>query len=190
MESTLRWLVFLRVCACVGIGGFANILWHENRKTYGEECSGAVRAGKLVAACERVRLGKNRGPCKVLCNNEPFLLAEPCVAAHRRKNIKVIKLLRKCPDLSSVEKMWGWARKMLRKRDLADLSAGRRNLGKTIDRQRVRSLLNSAAAQHVAAKLFKRLLKTGKNVSAARGLCFDTANRCRRTSSIITLFTL
>ena len=34
-----------------GIGGFANILWHGNRKTDGEEWSAAARAGKLVAAC-------------------------------------------------------------------------------------------------------------------------------------------
>ena len=65
--------------------------------------------------------------------------------------------------------MWGWARKKLRRRDLADLSAGRRILGKTAYRQRILSLLNSAAAQHVAAKFFKRLHKTAVNVSAAKG---------------------
>ena len=91
------------------------------------------------------------------------------MAAYRRKNIELIKLPARFPDLNPVEKMWGWARKKLRKRDLADLSAGRRILGKTAYRQRIRSLLNSATAQHVAAKFFKRLHKTAINVSAAKG---------------------
>ena len=63
-------------------------------------------------------------------------------------------------DLHPVEKMWGWARKKLRKRDSADRSAGRPILGKIAYRQRVRSLLNSSAAQHEATKFSKRLHKT------------------------------
>ena len=91
------------------------------------------------------------------------------MAAYRVKNIQLIKLPAKSPDLNPVEKMWGWMRKKLRKRDLADLSAGRRILGKTAYRQRVRSLLNSPAAQHVAKKFFKRLQKTAIKVSEAKG---------------------
>ena len=91
------------------------------------------------------------------------------MAVYRRKNIRLIKLPAKSPDLNPVEKMWGWARKKLRKRDLADLTAGRCILGKTAYRQRLRCLLNSAAAQHVASKFFKRLHKTARLVSAAGG---------------------
>ena len=57
-------------------------------------------------------------------------------------------------DLNPIEKMWGWARKKLRKRGLADLTARHRILGKIAYRQRLRCLLNSAAAQHVASKFF------------------------------------
>ena len=71
------------------------------------------RAGTLVAACKRVRPGKNRGPWKVLCDNESFLRAVPSMAAYRRKNIEFIKLPTKSPDFNPVEKMWGWARKKL-----------------------------------------------------------------------------
>ena len=153
----------------VGIGGFADVMWHESRKTDSEEWSAVVRAGKLVAACKRVRPGKHRGPWKVLCDNESFLRAEASMAAYRRMNIELIKLPAKSPDLNPVEKMWGWARKKLRKRDLVDLSAGRRILGKTAYRHRIRTLLNSAAAQRVATKFFKRLHKTAQLVSAAKG---------------------
>ena len=144
-------------------------MWHESRKTDSEEWSAVVRAGKLVAACKRVRPGKHRGPWKVLCDNESFLRAEASMAAYRRMNIELIKLPAKSPDLNPVEKMWGWARKKLRKRDLVDLSAGRRILGKTAYRHRIRTLLNSAAAQRVATKFFKRLHKTAQLVSAAKG---------------------
>ena len=73
------------------------------------------------------------------------------------------------PDLNPVEKMWGWSRKKLRKRDLADLSAGRPLLGKTAYRQRVRCLLRNAAAQHVARKFFKNLHKVATQNFAAKG---------------------
>ena len=72
-------------------------------------------------------------------------------------------------DLSPVEKMWGWARKKLRKRDLADLSAGRPLLGKTPYRQRVHLLLNSADATRLATKFFRHLHKVATKISAARG---------------------
>ena len=91
------------------------------------------------------------------------------MAAYRRKNIQLIKLAAKPLNLNPVEKMWGWARKKLRKRELADLTAGRRIVGKTAYRQRLRCLLNNAAAQHVASKFFKRLRETAKLVSAAEG---------------------
>ena len=91
------------------------------------------------------------------------------MAAYRRKNIQLIKLPAKSPDLNPVEKMWGWARKKLRKRGLADLTARHRILGKIAYRQRLRFLLNNAAAQHVASKFFKRPHKTARLFSAAEG---------------------
>ena len=138
----------------IGVGGFADILLHENRTTDSEEWSAAVRAGKLVDACKGVHPGKIHGPWKVLCDNESFLRAAPSMAAYRRKNMQLIKLPATSPDVNPVEKMWGWAWKKLRKRGLADLSAGRRLSGKTAYRQRVRSLLNNPAAQQVASNFF------------------------------------
>ena len=91
------------------------------------------------------------------------------MAAYRRKNIQIIKLPPKSLDLNPVEKMWGWARKKLRKRDLADLSSVRRTLGKTAYRQHVRSFLSSSATQQVATRFYKHLHKTAIKVSEARG---------------------
>ena len=125
--------------------------------------------GKLVEACKRVRPGKTRGPWRVLCDNETFLRAKESLAAYRRPRIELIKLSPRSPDLNPVEKMWGWSRKKLRRRDLADLSAGRPLLGRTAYRQRVRCLLRSSAAQRVAGKFFKNLHKVATKVSAAKG---------------------
>ena len=110
-------------------------------------------------ACNRVHPGKIHGPWKVLCDNESFLRAAPSMAAYRRKNMQHIKLPATSPDVNPVEKMWGWAWKKLRKRGLADLSAGRRLLGKSAYRQRVRSLLNNPAAQEVASQFFSASTK-------------------------------
>ena len=148
---------------------FSDILWHGDRKTNAEEWSAAVRAGRLVDAGKRVHPGKSRGPWKVFYDNEFCWHADLSRATHRRHNIQLIQMPSKSPDLNPVKKMWGWARKRLRERDLADLSGGRPVLGKTTYRQRVRLLLNIADAKRVATKLFKHLHKVATKASAAKG---------------------
>ena len=75
----------------------------------------------------------------------------------------------KSPDLNPVEKMWGWARKKLRRMDLADLKARRPVLATIAYRERIRRLLQSADAKRVAKSFFRRLNSAAKKVVKANG---------------------
>ena len=48
-----------------------------------------------------MRPGKNRGPWRVLCDNETFLRAKASLAAYRRPRIELIKLPPRSPDFQS-----------------------------------------------------------------------------------------
>ena len=154
----------------LGSGGFAPILWHQDRKTNTEEwVDDAIKSGSLQKALRAVNPGKVRGPWVILCDNESFLRAKPCMALYRRLNIKLLKLPAKSPDLNPVEKMWGWARKQLRAMDLADLAARRPVLGKTAYTERIKRLLKSPRAQRVAQNFAKNLITVAKRVVKAKG---------------------
>lgn len=150
-------------------GGFAPVLWHENRKTDAEEWAGAIKEGALQAALRAVNPGRRAGPWTILCDNEAFLRAPACRKLYSRLRIELWKLPARSPDLNPIEKMWGWTRKRLNKMDLADLVAGRPVPGKMAYTQRLKRLLKTQAAQRVA-KAFSRNLRTvAARVQKAKG---------------------
>ena len=104
----------------VGPGGFAPVLWHSERKTDNVEWSAAVRDGLLTKALRAVNPGKTSGPWVVLCDNESFLEHETSKRAYRKPRISLLHIPAKSPDLNPVEKFWGWARKKIHKKDLAE----------------------------------------------------------------------
>ena len=83
--------------------------------------------------------------------------------------IELWKLLAKSPDFNRMEKLWGWVRKELRRRGLADLVARRPALGKTAYKERVKRILKSAKAQAVAKNLLGNLRTVAARVVKAGG---------------------
>ena len=153
----------------VGPGGFATVLWHDERKTDNVEWSAAVRAGSLTQALRAVNPQKKTGPWKVLCDNESFLEHATSKAAYRRARVTLLHIPAGSPDLNPVEKFWGWTRKRLHKMDLADLRAGRPVPGKTAYKQRVRRLLSSAIAQQKAKNFYGNLRTVSARIVKAKG---------------------
>jgi len=153
----------------IGPGGFGLVMFHKWKKVDQTEWSKAVRAGHLLAACRSARPDKQRGPWRLLCDNESFLTAPASRIAHRKAGVQLWHVPGRSPDLNPVEKFWGWLRKKLRAMDLADLKARRRPVQKTALKQRVRALLRSAKAQSVARSCFKSLRKTCQEVLKKKG---------------------
>ena len=153
----------------LGAGGFAPVLWHSERKTNEDEWAAMLESGVFITALRAANKGKTRGPWTVLCDNETFLRAPKCRKAYRRLGIKLWKLPARSPDLNPIEKMWGWARKRLRAMDLGDLKAGRRVLGKTAYKARIKRLFKTQKAQQVAKNLFGNLRTVARRVVRAKG---------------------
>jgi len=153
----------------LSVGGFAPILWHENRKTDEDEWSTAVRKGDLVSALKATNPRKRAGPWKIVCDNESFLRTAKSVQAYERANVKLVALPPRSPDLNPVEKMWGWVRKQMRVRDLRDLANRTPVLGKTMYRERIRRLLRTAKAQQVATNFAKNFRTVCRRVIKAKG---------------------
>ena len=72
------------------------------------------------------------------------------------------------PDLNPAEKVWGWLRKELRKRDLKDLKEGKPVPTKAAYRIRIRDICRTQRAQKVAQSYWKgfqsacqRVIKSG-----------------------------
>ena len=80
------------------------------------------------------------------------------------------KVARKAhPDLSPIDRFWGWLRKKLRAMDLKDCVSGRPVLDKPAYVARVRRVLNSKAAQKCAANCAKSLRKVCKEAVLKKG---------------------
>ena len=153
----------------ISSGGFASVLWHEDRKTNDEEWSNAVNNRCLIDALKAVNPLKKSGPWKIICDNESFLRAPESRKAYRRFGIDLIEIPPRSPDLNPVEKMWGWVRKQLRARDLRDFAQGVPVLGKVAYRERLRRLLRSSRAQAVAKNIAKNFRTVCKRVVKAKG---------------------
>ena len=65
--------------------------------------------------------------------------------------------------------IWGWLRKELRRRDLADLRAGRPVMTKAAFKARVRAIARSKRAQHIAGNFARDFKKVCKLVVHKKG---------------------
>ena len=149
--------------------GFSIIAFHPTKKIQPDEWVQAVQAGKLKRAIVAGGPLRQRGPFRVLADNEGFLNDSECRAAHRAENIKMFHIPPRSPDLNPIEKFWSWMRRVLRKKDLADLVAGRAPLGKMAYRKRIVNTCRSQAAKRVASNIFKGLRKVCKEVVLKKG---------------------
>ena len=62
--------------------GFAPILWHRSKKTNKEECSQAVRDGKITQALRSLNPTNKRGSWAILYDDESFIRAKISMAAY------------------------------------------------------------------------------------------------------------
>ena len=150
-------------------GGFAEVIVHKTKKMSVEEWVAAIRAGKLTNAIRKLKPVRKRGPWHVLCDNEKFLKSKESNKAYGAKSIKLWPIPPRSPDLNPIEKFWGWLRRALRRRDLADLRNKRPALSKPEYLRRVRSVLRTSKAQRVASNIARSLKKTCKEVCEKKG---------------------
>ncbi len=149
--------------------GFSVIAFHPTKKIQPDEWAKAVRMGKLKRAIVAGGPLRQRGPFRVLADNEGFLNDGDCRAAHRAENVKMFHIPPRSPDLNPIEKFWSWMRRQLRKKDLADLVAGRAPLGKMAYRKRIVNTCRSQKAKRAAANISNGLRKVCKEVVAKKG---------------------
>jgi transposase len=151
----------------LGEKGFAVITYHDKRKTTAEEWKKvAIDSGKLVQACMAVS-GRQRGPYRVICDNESFLKSNK--AGHGTVNVEMWHIPPRSPDLNPIEMFWGWLRKELLRMDLADLCAKKAPVGKSALKQRVRILCSGARAKRVARNCHRHLRTACKKVIQKKG---------------------
>ena len=150
-------------------GGFAVVLFHDERKIKAEDWAHAVKEKTLLRALKAVNPGKIRGPWKILCDNETFLRARVCNAAYARCDISLWKLPPRSPDLNPVERFWGWIRKRMRAMDLDDLIAKRPPLNKRGFKFRLLRLVRTQKAKRVAASFARSLKSTASRVVLSGG---------------------
>ena len=134
----------------ISADGFAAVLWHEGKKTNGEEWAAAVRRGCLTDAIRSINPKRRCGPWTVLCDNESFLRTAVSKRAHAFKDVALWAVPPKSPDLNPIEMIWGWLRAQLRTMDLQDLKAKRPLLGRAAYVLRIKALLRRQKAHDVA----------------------------------------
>ena len=150
-------------------GGFAEVLFHNTKKVNTMEWVCALRAGALTNAIKSLSPVKPDGPWHVLSDNESFLSAKGALAEYQRTKVRLWHIPARSPDLNPVEKIWGWLRKELRRRDLADMVNRRPVLNKMAYRARVREVCRSAKAKRVAKNIAGGLRKVCKEVLDKKG---------------------
>ena len=149
--------------------GFCEICYHPRKKLKTEEWVGVCENGGLMKAVQTLKPSGGHAPWGLLCDNEKFLFAKDAKAFYQKKNIKLVSIPPRCPDLNPIESFWGWLRRALKLRDLHDLRLGRRPLGKTAYKARVKALLRTKKAQDVAKAKFNRFKKVCQEVVEKKG---------------------
>lgn len=149
-------------------GGAAVVMFHPRKKVTTQEWAKVVEAGKLTGAIQKLGPVQADGPWTVLCDNEKFLEAGASVAAYG-DDVDLWHVPAASPDLNPVEKFWGWVRRELRLKDIADWVAKRPVLGKVAHKRRIRSLIESQRAQRVAKKYAGNLRSVCKEVVQKKG---------------------
>ena len=152
-----------------GPGGFGLVTFHAYRKVDQGEWSAAVESGRLQEACRATRTDRQRGPWRIICDNESFLTAPQSREAHRRARVELWPVPARSPDLNPVELFWSRLRKRWRAMDLDDLAAGRRPVTKTGLKLRVRALVQTPRVQRVATNCWRTFRKKCAEVVRKRG---------------------
>jgi len=164
----------LPLWGAISPAGFRAVIFHKNKKLSTQEWKDALKAGKLMTAIQELQPGRHSGARRLLCDNERFLMARDSREYYSKKNVQLLQIPARSPDLNPIESFWGWLRKQLRLRDLQDLRSGRPALGKTACKARVQALLRSRKAQDVAKAKFSNLRRVCKEVVQKKG----AASRC------------
>ena len=86
----------------IGPGGFGLVMFHKWKKDNTSEWSKAVRAGQLLAACKSARPDKQRGPWRIICDNETFLEAPASRIAHRKAGVQLWHIPERSRELSTL----------------------------------------------------------------------------------------
>ena len=149
--------------------GFCELAYHRKKKLDTDEWMKVLASGKMRVAIAKLQPSKPRGPWRILCDNETFIKAKPVKKWYLKKNISLLQIPPRSPDLNPIESFWGWLRQRLRRMDLSDLRAGRPALGKVAYKRRVRAVLRSRKAQDVAQAKFNALKKVCAEVCRKQG---------------------
>ena len=157
------------LCGGIYDEGFSEVLFHSMKKVSTMEWVCALKAGALTNAIKALGPVKPNGPWHVLCDNESFLSGRDVLAEYQRIKVKLWHIPARSPDLNPVEKFWGWLRKELRRRDLADMVNRRPVLNKMAYRARVREVCRSASAKRVAKNFAGGLRQVCKEVLDKKG---------------------
>ena len=149
--------------------GYCDVIYHKSKKLSKSEWGNdALKSGRLLAAVKQLRSTRS-GPYRVLCDNESFLDCEEANQYYAKHNIKLLHIPPRSPDLNPIEMFWNFVRKHLRRKDLADLRAGRPALGKMGVKTRLKAFLKTKRAQKAAANTFKSLKKKCAEVIRKKG---------------------
>ena len=149
--------------------GYCDIVYHAKKKIDTREwVDDALKSGKLFEAIKKLRT-TSVGGYRILCDNESFLASKASKEFYGKKNIQLLQIPPRSPDLNPIEMFWGWVRKQMRLKDLEDLRAKRPPLGKTASKKRLRMFLKTRKAQTVAANCFKKLRSKCREVIAKKG---------------------
>ena len=119
----------------------------------------------------RVNMYAPDGPWHILLDGEKFLHTGASKEAYAAcgGGVKTWKLPAKSPDLNPIEKFWGWLRRELRFKDLADLNAKRPVLSRAQYKARVRAICASAKARRVGSGFAKGYRNVCKEVVRKKG---------------------
>ena len=145
------------------------VTFHKKRKMATEEWERAVKAGKLKKALTSLRPRRRGGPWRVLCDGESFLWSKASAKTCSASKISLWGVPPKSPDLNPVEKFWGWLRRELLLKDLADLKARRAVPGPSVYKARVRAIMASQRANAKAAKFAGDFTRVCKEVIRKKG---------------------
>ena len=154
--------------------GFREIAYHKRKKLSKEDWVKVLNSGSLSRAMQALRSSSGRKPWSILCDNESFLSCKPCEILYKKKHMRLLHIPARSPDFNPIESFWGWLRQHLRLLDLSDLRKGRKPLGKSAYRLRVKSVLKSAKAQAVAKAKFNNFKKVCQEVWAKKGAASRT----------------
>ena len=89
--------------------------------------------------------------------------------AYAAKHIELWDVPAKSPDLNPIEMFWGWLRRRMRLKDMADKRNKRAVLGKFAYKARVEKFVQTQRAQRMAGQFAKKFRGLRRKVVANEG---------------------